>query len=109
MAVRTTVDDGSMNAPTCLLEGWTSETNNLDLVPPCCAYGGAKPAIVFWLSNNPNATSMCSGGTSIGDTHLTNFNQLYYDFRSDGRAHHRRRRKHERADLSAGGMDQRDE
>src|SRR5947199_5980530 len=47
MAVRTTVIDGSNNAPNCLLEGWTSETNNLDLVPPCCTYGGAKPAIVY--------------------------------------------------------------
>jgi hypothetical protein len=84
MAVRTSVVDGSMNAPACLLEGWTSETNNLDLVPPCCTFGGAKPAIVYWLSNNPNATSMCSGGTSIGDTHLTNFNNLYYDFQASG-------------------------
>ncbi|MGH9421124.1 MAG: VWD domain-containing protein, partial [Thermoanaerobaculia bacterium] len=61
-----------------------SETNNLNLVPPCCPYGGASPAIVFWLSNNPGATSSCSGGTSIGDTHLTNFNGLYYDFQAAG-------------------------
>lgn len=84
MAVRTSVVDGTSNAPTCQLESFTSETNNLDLVPPCCAYGGAKPAIVFWLSNNPGATSSCSGGTSIGDTHLTNFNGLYYDFQAAG-------------------------
>jgi len=84
MAVRTSVIDGSMNAPTCVLESFTSETNNLNLVPPCCAFGGANPAIVFWLSNNPGATSMCSGGTSIGDTHLTNFNDLYYDFQASG-------------------------
>ncbi len=84
MAVRTSVVDGTSNAPTCQLESFTSETNNLDLVPPCCAYGGAKPAIVFWLSNNPGATSSCSGGTSIGDTHLTNFNGLYYDFQASG-------------------------
>jgi len=84
MAVRTTVDDGSMNAPTCALEGFTSETNNLNLVPPCCPYGGAFPAVVFWLSNNPGATSSCVGGTSIGDTHLTNFNGLFYDFQASG-------------------------
>jgi hypothetical protein len=34
MAVRTSVDDGTNNAPTCVLEGFTSETNSLDLVPP---------------------------------------------------------------------------
>jgi len=84
MAVRTTVDDGTSNAPTCELEGFTSETNNLNLVPPCCPYGGAFPAVVFWLSNNPGATSSCVGGTSIGDTHLTNFNGLFYDFQASG-------------------------
>jgi len=84
MAVRTTVDDGTMSAPTCVLEGFTSETNNLNLVPPCCPYGGAFPAVVFWLSNNPGATSSCVGGTSIGDTHLTNFNGLFYDFQASG-------------------------
>ncbi len=84
MAVRTSVVDGTSNAPICDVESFTSETNNLDLVPPCCAYGGAKPAIVFWLSNNPGATSSCVGGTSIGDTHLTNFNGLYYDFQAAG-------------------------
>jgi hypothetical protein len=84
MSVRTTVDDGSMNAPTCVLEGFTSETNSLNLVPPCCPYGGAFPAVVFWLSSNPGATSSCVGGTSIGDTHLTNFNGLFYDFQASG-------------------------
>jgi hypothetical protein len=84
MAVRTTVDDGTTSAPMCVLEGWTSETNNLNLVPPCCPYGGAFPAVVFWLSNNPGATSSCAGGTSIGDTHLTNFNGLFYDFQASG-------------------------
>ena len=84
MAVRTTVDDGTMNVPTCTIESTTAETNSLNLIQPCCAYGGAKPAIVYWLSNNPNATSMCANGTSIGDTHLTNFNNLYYDFQASG-------------------------
>jgi hypothetical protein len=84
MAVRTSVTDGTMNAPSCGGQGFTSETNNLSLVPPCCPYGGAQPAIVFWQSSNPGATSQCVGGTSIGDTHLTNFNGLYYDFQASG-------------------------
>jgi len=84
MAVRTTVDDGTTSAPTCELEGFTNETNSLNLVPPCCVYGGTSPAVVFWLSSNPGATSACVGGTSIGDTHLTNFNGLLYDFQASG-------------------------
>jgi von Willebrand factor type D domain len=84
MAVRTSVTDGTMNAPSCGGQGFTSETNNLNLVPPCCPYGGASPAIVFWQSSNPGATSQCVGGTSIGDTHMTNFNGLYYDFQASG-------------------------
>jgi hypothetical protein len=39
---------------------------------------------VFWQSSNPGATSQCAGGTSIGDTHLTNFNGLLYDFQASG-------------------------
>ena len=84
LIVRTAVTDGTMNAPNCQGDGFTAETNNLNLVTPCCPYGGAKPAIVFDESNNPNATSMCAGGTSIGDTHLTNFNGLLYDFQASG-------------------------
>jgi von Willebrand factor type D domain len=84
MAVRTSVTDGTMNPPSCGGDGFTGETNSLNLVPPCCPYGGAAPAIVVWQSSNPGATSQCAGGTSIGDTHLTNFNGLYYDFQAAG-------------------------
>jgi hypothetical protein len=84
MAVRVSVTDGTMNAPSCGGQGFTGETNSLNLVWPCCPYGGASPAIVFWQSSNPAATSQCVGGTSIGDTHLTNFNGLYYDFQASG-------------------------
>lgn len=84
MAVRTSVDDGTTNAPTCLPGGFTGESNNLNLVRPCCPFGGASPAIVFWQSSNPDATSLCARGTSIGDTHLTNFNGLLYDFQASG-------------------------
>jgi hypothetical protein len=84
MAVRVSVTDGTMNAPSCGGQGFTSETNNLNLVPPCCPYGGASPAVVFWQSSNPGATSQCANGTSIGDTHLTNFNGLYFDFQASG-------------------------
>jgi hypothetical protein len=84
MAVRTSVEDGTANTPTCLPAGFTAETNNLKLVPPCCPFGGASPAVVFWQSSNPDATSLCARGTSIGDTHLTNFNGMLYDFQASG-------------------------
>jgi hypothetical protein len=61
MAVRVSVDYGSQEAPRCYDRGTTGETNNLNLVPPCCSYGGAAPAIVFWQSNNhPEAGSICA-------------------------------------------------
>jgi hypothetical protein len=84
LIVRTAVTDGTMNAPNCQGDGLTAETNNLNLVQPCCPYGGAAPAIVFDESNNPGATSICASGTSIGDTHLTNFAGLLFDFQASG-------------------------
>ncbi len=84
MAVRTSIDDGTTNAPLCLPAGFTAETNSLTLVRPCCPFGGESPAIVFRQSSNSGATSQCANGTSIGDTHLTNFNGLLFDFQAAG-------------------------
>ena len=87
--VRTSVNNGTMNVPTVLTQGYMGETNNYTLVPPACPYGnyiptGAGPAIVFDESNRLNPWSMCANGTSIGDTHLTNVNGLLYDFQASG-------------------------
>ena len=84
MIVRTSVNSGTTNAPTSVAVSFTGETNNFTLVPPSCPYGGAAPAVVFDESTNAGATSMCAGGTSIGDTHLTNINGLLYDFQATG-------------------------
>jgi hypothetical protein len=84
MIVKTSVNDGTTNPPACLTEGFTGETNNYTLVPPCCMYGGPSPAIVFDQSTRVGATAYCANGTSIGDTHLTNFNGLLYDFQAAG-------------------------
>ena len=84
LIVRTAVNDSTQNAPVCQGDGISSEKNSYTLVTPCCPYAGVAPAIVFDESNNVGATSMCSGGTSIGDTHLTNVNGLYYDFQAAG-------------------------
>ncbi len=84
MAVRISVNDGTTDIPECRMGGTTGESNNLTLVPPCCPYGGPSPAIVFWQSSNRGATSMCASGSSMGDTHLTNFAGLLFDFQASG-------------------------
>src|SRR5208282_2671859 len=60
IGVKTSVDNGTTNAPACVQEGFTGETNSLTFVPPqgassppvCCPYGGSSPAIEFGESNN---------------------------------------------------------
>ena len=47
ISVRTSIDDGTTNAPTCVNESETAETNNLTLVGSCAAVGGASPSIAF--------------------------------------------------------------
>jgi hypothetical protein len=63
IVVRTTIDDGTTNAPLCPRTGTTGETNSLFLVPTpaptCCTLGGTQPAIVFTESDVPGTTSTC--------------------------------------------------
>ncbi|MGB8901382.1 MAG: hypothetical protein WCC90_20050, partial [Methylocella sp.] len=47
IVVRTSANNGTTNAPSRLAEGFTGETNNLNLVSACSPIGGASPAIVF--------------------------------------------------------------
>jgi hypothetical protein len=64
IVVRTTITDGTTNAPTCLSNaGTTAERNSLDLLPPCCTVSGAEPAIVFTESNDPSVSPMCPAGS----------------------------------------------
>ena len=48
--VKVQLDDGSTNAPTCITDGFTLESNNLGL-NRCKAAGGKKPSITFSESN----------------------------------------------------------
>jgi hypothetical protein len=59
LVVRTSTEDGIANAPSCQSIGFTQESNNLPLVPPCCAISGPKPAILFTESSAARATSIC--------------------------------------------------
>lgn len=64
IVVRINVNNGSTAAPTCLgpsNAGTTGETNNLNLVSPCCTYSGSSPSIAFLESNvSPTPKVTCS-------------------------------------------------
>jgi hypothetical protein len=57
--VQTSINNGTTNAPACESGGYTAETNNLNLVTPCCPYGGTSPSIQFMESNASGATATC--------------------------------------------------
>jgi hypothetical protein len=71
IVVRTTVINGTTNAPTCTSNGTTGETNNLTLATPCSTVGGTSPAVVFKESNPPASIwvytgTPCSGSSCPG-------------------------------------------
>lgn len=83
MVVRTQVDTGTNIAPDCVINGWTAETNSLDLVStPTIVPKAQYPSIVFDQSNVSSTPQSCS--TSVGDPHITTFDGLYYDFYAAG-------------------------
>ncbi len=72
IVVRTQVNAGASIAPTCTSQGFTGETNNLNLVgTPATVQSSGEPAIVFTESNIvPGTPSSCtvsrSGLTCVG-------------------------------------------
>jgi von Willebrand factor type D domain len=86
IVVRTGVDSGTAGAPTCDGEGFTGETNNLTLVStPTGEASSPLASIIFTESNAAASTpASCATATSNGDTHLTTFDGLYYDFQASG-------------------------
>jgi hypothetical protein len=82
IVVRTQVNAGARIVPTCTVQGFTGETNNLNLVgTPATVQTSALPAIVFTESNVTGGTPstctasrgglFCSGVVSSGSTNCT--------------------------------------
>lgn len=81
--VRTTTHSGTKSAPTCVLEGFTGETNNLNLAAHPAIGTQAHPTIISTQTSAPGFPS-CAAAAGIGDTHLTTFRNLLYDFQASG-------------------------
>ncbi|MGB6177107.1 MAG: hypothetical protein WBF43_12405 [Methylocella sp.] len=61
--VHTAVESGTTSAHSCDLQSFTGETNNLNLVSPCCSVAGVNgetPAILLTESNAASAKSVCA-------------------------------------------------
>jgi von Willebrand factor type D domain len=84
IVVHTTVHHGATSQPTCVLEGFTGETNNLNLVSTPASGTLASPAVISNQSNVTTTVASCAPATGFGDTHLTTFNGLLYDFQASG-------------------------
>jgi hypothetical protein len=88
LTVRLQVNNGTTNAPTCYsntfgINSWgpaSLESNNLNLTGGCSTVGGALPAIVF----SETGGGSLPPGYTVGDTHLTTFYQVHYDFQASG-------------------------
>ena len=85
LEVKTTVHNGTKNAPSCELESFTGETNNLTLVGTAPIPTQQAPSIEFNETNVlPGTAASCAAAAGIGDTHLSTFGGLLYDFQASG-------------------------
>ena len=81
---RTQIIYGGETAPNCTATGFTAETNNLSFGPNAPPGSPPGPALIFVESSAGGATSNCAAATGVGDTHLTTFSGLLYDFQAAG-------------------------
>lgn len=84
VTVRTNVSYGSPNPPSCVAQGFTAETNNLNFGSPPAATTNGTPAVIFTESSAGGAPSPCASAVSVGDTHLLTFAGTKYDFQATG-------------------------
>jgi von Willebrand factor type D domain len=81
---RTKIVYGGESPPNCVAQGFTGETNNLTFGPAAPPASAPGPAVIFTESSAGGATSNCAAATAVGDTHLTTFSGLLYDFQATG-------------------------
>jgi len=88
LRVRNEVLSGTNAKPGCSLRSYTGESSNLTLsnTPPGSASPTPAPALVFDQKNPApsGAVASCLDAASFGDTHLTTFGGLMYDFQAKG-------------------------
>lgn len=85
IVVTTTVHHGdTTNAPNCVLAGYTGEKNNLSLAATAPVGTLPSPGIVSTQSNILGTQQSCQTAGGWGDTHLTTFSNLLYDFQAEG-------------------------
>ncbi|TPL49566.1 VWD domain-containing protein [Mesorhizobium sp. B2-4-6] len=75
---------GGNASPTCVAQGFTAETNNLNFGPTAPSAPPPGPALLFVESTAGGAASNCAAAAGVGDTHLTTFSGLLYDFQASG-------------------------
>lgn len=84
LVVRTVTHSGTRMAPACVVEGFTGETNNLNLVKTPGIGTPASPTIISDQNQGPGTAASCAAADGLGDTHLTTFRNLLYDFQASG-------------------------
>jgi hypothetical protein len=81
---RTQIIYGGTDPPICVAEGFTGETNNLNFPPTPPGASPPGPAVIVTESTTGGASANCATATTVGDTHLTTFHGLLYDFQASG-------------------------
>jgi hypothetical protein len=81
---RTRISYGHGDAPNCVAQGFTGETNNLNFGPTVVPTSQPGPALLDQQSSSGYPLAQCSLATTVGDTHLTTFGGLLYDFQASG-------------------------
>ncbi|MCW3478780.1 hypothetical protein OL229_04260 [Neisseriaceae bacterium JH1-16] len=85
MTMRTQIINGNTNSPICGVGSFTAETNNLGFDSTTPALAGPGPAVIYTTSSAASgALPNCAIAQTIGDTHLTTFGGLLYDFQASG-------------------------
>jgi len=88
LRVRNEVLSGTTTGPGCSLRSFTAESSSLTLsnTPPGSAASTPAPSLVFDQQNPApsGAVASCMDAVSFGDTHLTTFGGLLYDFQAKG-------------------------